>query len=234
MMNRFFIAAILLTLSLSRYANAQSAVILKDSAAIGPEYYVLEELKLNTNDAGAKQIYKRIRSASGVMESTISLSPEQRLRAKKDTLLAIIAEGTIREAGYGFEHYQLLYDREGLLNLSVLIQSYGSPFESRLYYCFDLATGKEVAGMLFINRNGLLKAISEKLGQQQAGLLAKPEDLGKYELITENGSIEGIRFFVEDTGNYVSSGYQTHEIYFEIKEIEPYIAPNYKRRIIGR
>jgi len=28
------------------------------------------------------------------------------------------------------------------------------------------------------------------------------------------GPIEGIRFFIEDTSNYRSSGYQTHEAYF--------------------
>lgn len=233
-MNRFFIAATLMMLCLYQNAYAQSAAVLKDSAAIGPDYYVLEELRLDAKDASAKQIYKRIRSASGVMESAISLSPEQRLRAKKDTLLALIAEETLREAGYGFEHYQVLYDKHGLLNLSVKVQSYGSPFESRQYYCFDLATGKEIGGTLFINSNRLLKAISEKLGQQQAGIRAKPEDLGKYEIVTgSGGSIEGIRFFVEDIGNYRNSGYQMHEAYFGRKDIERYLAPLYSGALLA-
>lgn len=234
-MNRFIPIAILLMLALSRHAGAQSAAILKDSVAIGPDYYVLEELSLDVKNANASEIYKRIRSSSGIMESTIFLSPEQRLRAKKDTLQVLVTDGTLREAGYGFEHYQVLYDKEELLNLSVLVQSYGSAFQTRQYYCFDLAADKEIAGTLFIDHNGLLKAISDRLANQQAGISAGPGDLGKYRLIAgSDGLIEGIRFFVEDTLNYRNGGYQMHETYFEMKEIAPYIAPAYRKRITGR
>ena len=231
-MNRFVLAAILLMISPFLHAYAQDATILKDSVLIGSDYYVLEELKLDVKEADAMEIYKRIRGASGVMEGAISLSPDQRLGAKKDTLLALIADSTLREAAYGFEHYQVLYDKQGLLNVSVLIQSYGSAFESRQYYCFDLATGKEIGGELFIDRNRLLRVISKKL-EQEADIKTRPEDLGKYGVVTgSSGAIEGIKFFAEDTGNYRSSGYPVYEVYFEIKEIAPYIAPAYRKRVL--
>jgi len=233
-MNRFFIAAILLMLSLSRHAYAQSAAILKDSAAIGPEYYVLEELRLDPKYEGAKQIYKRIRSGSGIMESAISLPPEQRLRIKKDTLLALTAEGTLREAGYGFEHYRIHFDRYGLLNLSVDIQSHGSPFESSRSWCFDISSGKETGRGLFIRHKKLLKAITKKLQGQYATLKAELNDLDSFEIIPSGTLIEGVRFLVVDRHNYKSSGYETAEAYFSLKEIYAYLAPKYREVLAGK
>jgi len=233
-MNKNLIASIALMLLLFCQVKAQQISILKDSVQIGEQFYVLEEIKLEGNNSNAlMNIYQQIRSPH-ILGSYLSAMPEQRLRAKKDTLEALIANGSLREAGYGFEHYEVLYHKAGLLNLSRNIQSYGSPFESRQAYCFDLPTGKMVGKSLFVNHKALLKTVLEKLNLQKKGIKINLDALDQYEIVSDKrGKLEGIKFWITDTENYRNSGYEMFEVYLNEKEINPFLAPMFKQRLLG-
>lgn len=220
-----------LILSFLTQTKAQQVSILKDSVQIGEQYYVLEEPQLaNQYSNVAMDIYKKVRNKS-IMSSYLSATPAQRLKAKKDILKTLIANGTLREAGYGFEHYELFYDQVGLLNLSVSIQSFGSPFESRQAYCFDLSTGKILGNGLFVNHKGLLKVVGDKLKLQKKGLKLNLETLDQYEIVHHKGVIDGIKFLITDTVNYRNSGYEIFEVDLNRKEIASYLVPEFKKRL---
>lgn len=230
-MNRGFTMSFVLMLLLLGQAKAQQLIILKDSVKIGEQYYVLEEPKLaNQYSNISMEIYKKIRNKS-IMNSYFSATPEQRLKAKKESLMALMLDSRLREAAYGFEHYELFYDRADLLNLSVNIQSYGSPFESQQAYCFDLSTGKIVGKALFINHKGLLKMVSDKLKEQKKGLKLNLDALDQYEIVSHKGIFEGIKFLITDTVNYRNSGYEVFEVDLNRKEVTSYLAPAFKRRL---
>ena len=230
-MNRSFTMSFVMMLLLLGQSKAQQLIILKDSVRIGEQYYVLEEPKLaNQYDDISMEIYKKIRNKS-IMGSYFSATPEQRLKAKKEGLIALMVDSRLREAAYGFEHYELFYDQAGLLNLSVNIQSYGSPFESRQAYSFDLATGKVVGKALFIHHKGLLKMVSDKLREQKKGFKLNLDALDQYEIVTHKGIVEGIKFLITDTVNYRNSGYEVFEVDLNRKEITSYMSPVFKQRL---
>lgn len=230
-MNRSFTMSVVLILLLLGQAKAQQLMILKDSVQIGEQYYVLEEPKLADQYSNVSMdIYSKVRSKS-IIGSYFSATPAQRLKAKKDTLKALVANGTLREAGYGFEHYELFYDQGALLNLSVSVQSFGSPFESQQAYCFDLSTGKTVGKSLFVNQKSLLKTVLKKLNLQKKGIKINLDVLDQYEIVNRKGAIEGIKFLITDTVNYRNSGYEIFEVDLIRKEIAPYLAPEFKKRL---
>lgn|GEM_PF-2031473 len=227
-MNRTLNLSVALMLVFLNQTKAQ-LTILKDSLQIGEMYYVLEEPKLSDQYSKvAMEFYKKVRSQA-ILSSYFTATPEQRLKAKKDSLKALIANDELRQAGYGFEHYEVFYDQGGLLNLSVSIQSYGSPFESRKAYCFDLATGKLLGKALFVSHNGLVKIIADKLKMQKKGLKVNLETLDQYEMLGHKGVFEGIKFLITDTVNYRNSGYEIFEVELNKKEIAPYLAPAVKK-----
>lgn len=231
-MNRNAVIFIIaLTLSFLTQLKAQQISILKDSVQIGKQYYVLEEPKLaNEYNSVSMDIYKKMRSKS-IMGSYFMASPQLRLKAKKDTLKALIANGELRQAGYGFEHYEVFYDQAGLLNLSVNLQSYGAPFETRKAYFFDLSTGKTIGKALFVDHNGLVKMVGDKLKMQKKGLKINLGVLDQYEMISKGHGIEGIRFLIMDTVNYRNSGYEIFEVDLNKKEIAPYLTPEFRKRL---
>jgi len=230
-MNRSFTICLVLMILLLGRAKAQQLIILKDSVQIGEIYYVLEEPKLSDQNRNVSMdFYKKVRNKS-ILTTYFTATPEQRLKAKKDTLKALIASGELRQAGYGFEHYEVFYNQTRLLNLSVNIQSYGSPFESRKAYCFDLATGKNVGKTLFVNHSGLMKIINDKLKIQKKGLKINLETLDQYEMVDDKGVLEGIKFLITDTVNYLNSGYEIFEVDLNKKEIASYLAPEFKKRL---
>ena len=186
MSKKTFIFTVALILCFLTQTRAQ-ITILKDSVQIGEQYYLLEEPELTSQyDQVAMSFYQKLRNKA-IVSSYFSAAPKQRLKAKKDTLKALVADGGLREAGYGFEHYELFYNQSGLLNLSVSIQSYGSPFESRQAYCFDLITGEMVGKALFVNHKVLLKMLGDKLKTQKKGLALNLETLDQYEIFDTSG-----------------------------------------------
>lgn len=223
----------ILLLLLSSNVKSQTVQILKDSVLFESNYYVLEEVKFKTNNQHAAHIYSEIQDAFEIFNKPSFNSPEKRIQAKKDTLLALISDNELRQANYGFEDYEIFYDKNQLLNLSVHLQSYGSPFETTRYYCFDLTTGKNIGQEFFVNQTTLLKCIKSRLKKQNAEIQPTLKALQDFKITTDaKNKITGISFMITDTENYRNSGYEQFEVVFTWKEIQKYIAAPFKKRMI--
>ncbi|HEX7869437.1 MAG TPA: hypothetical protein VF455_04920, partial [Chryseobacterium sp.] len=126
---------------LSLFSYGQKVSILKDSICYNNICYNLEELNLPTKN---KKNYKKIQQTYDIFNSVIFESPDKRINAKKDTLKKILSENILKESQYGFEKYKIIFNKNDILNLSVKIQSYGSPWEDIKYYCFDTDVDEEI------------------------------------------------------------------------------------------
>lgn len=208
---------------------AQEVSILKDSVCISKECFELQELKIGTKNIG---IYKKIQKSYDLFNGTFFDSPEKRLNAKKDTLKNLISTNSLRDNQYEFENYKIYLNKNGLLNVSVHIQSYGSPWEDTVYYFFDEMNDTEVGEKLFINKKMLLQVCRKKLKSDKS--ISFPiNNLNQYKInANTSGNITGINFIFYDEKNRTNSGYPEYSISFTWKEIKRFIAPQYKERLI--
>lgn len=211
--------------------NSQNLKILKDSVFADSNFLVIEELKININDETVKnKIYAITQNTYDLFDKPFVGKPEKRIKIKKDTLSKRILENRLKESNSGFEHYEIYYDKNKIINLSIAIQSYGSPWEAKQYYCFDLNNGKHIGLNLFINQHTLLKKIKVKLKDQGINMSLKTNDLLNFKIIANN-NITGIDFSIFDTKNYRNSGYQEYIVHFNWKEVKSYISPLFSKRL---
>ncbi|GEJ46086.1 MULTISPECIES: hypothetical protein [unclassified Chryseobacterium] len=189
----------------------------------------MQELKIGTKNIG---IYKKIQKSYDLFNGTFFDSAERRLNAKKDTLKNLISTNSLRDNQYGFENYKIYLNKNGLLNVSVYIQSYGSPWEDIVYYFFDEMNDTEVGENLFINKKMLLQVCRKKLKSDKS--ISFPiNNLNQYKINTNtSGNITGINFIFYDEKNRTNSGYPEYSISFTWKEIKRFIASQYKERLI--
>jgi hypothetical protein len=225
---------VLLTILFSAFANGQNLKILNDSIFIDNSYFKLQELKIiSKNELIKSKIYKTIQSTYNIFDGLYFDTPEERIKIKKDTLSKRVLENRLRESNSGFEHYEIYYDKNSIINLSIGIQSYGSPWEGIEYYCFDLNTGKRIGLDLFINLEALFKKCKNKLKDQNINLSVKKTDLLNFKIITDkNKHISGIDFSIFDTENYRNSGYKEFIVHFDWSEIKEHISPMFKNRFL--
>jgi hypothetical protein len=213
--------------NLSSYA--QHVSVLKDSVCISKECFEVQELKIDTKSTG---IYKKIQESYDLFNGTFFESPEKRLNAKKDTLKNLISTNSLRENQFGFEKYKIFLNKNGLLNISVHIQSYGSPWEDTIYYFFDEKNDTEVGENLFINKKILLQ-LCRKKNKENNDMSFPIKNLSQYKMDTgAAGNITGIDFIFYDQKNRTNSGYPGYSVYFTWKEIEKFIAPQYRKRLL--
>ncbi|WP_265429371.1 hypothetical protein [Chryseobacterium sp. YIM B08800] len=133
----------------------------------------------------------------------------------------------LRESQYGFEKYKILFDKKGLLNLSMKIQSYGSPWENTKYYLFDINDDTEIGENLFINKKMLLNLCNKKI-KNQVGKCFNMKSLSQYKINTNNmGKGVDISFIFYD-----KSGYPQYLALFKWKEIENFISKKYKNLLL--
>jgi hypothetical protein len=231
-MTNKLITLVLVFFSIS--VNSQNLKILKDSVFVDSNFLVIEELKINSNiEKANNKIYAITQSTYEIFEKPYIGKPEERIKMKKDTISNRILKNTLRESNSGFEHYEIYYDKNNIINISIAIQSYGSPWEAIQYYCFELNNGKRIGINLFVNQQILLKKIRKRLKDQDKNLSIKPNDLLNFKIITDkNKTISGIDFSIFDTENYRNSGYEEFIVHFEWKEIENYISPIFKKRFL--
>jgi uncharacterized protein YpbB len=164
----------LLIILFSAFTNSQNLKILKDSVFIDNSYFKLQELKITSkNNEANNKIYKIIQNTYPIFDKPFFGSPEQRIKIKKDTISKYVLENSLRESNVGFEDYKIYYDKNNIINISIGIQSYGSPWEGTKYYCFDLNNGKRIGLDLFVNHQALLKKIRNKLNEQSVNLSIK-------------------------------------------------------------
>ncbi|WP_421375570.1 hypothetical protein [Chryseobacterium sp. GP-SGM7] len=154
------------------------------------------------------------------------------MNAKKDTLNKLISTNSLRDNQYGFENYKIFLNKNELLNVSVHIQSYGSPWEATVYYFFDEMNDTEVGENLFLNKKMLLQVCRKKLKTDKS-ISFPMKNLSQYKINTNTaGNMTGIDFIFYDEKNRTNSGYPEYSASFTYKEIEKFIAPQYKKRLI--
>ncbi len=210
-------------LSLSSYA--QNVSVLKDSVCISQKCFELQELKIETKNTG---IYTKIQKSYDLFNGTFFDSPEKRLNAKKDTLKNLISTNSLRDYQFGFEKYKIFLNKGGLLNISVHIRSYGSPWEDTVYYFFDEMNDTEVGEKLFVNKKILLQICRKKI-KENNHIFFLIKDLNQYKIDANAvGEMTGINFIFHDEKNKTNSGYPEYSAYFTWKEIEKFIAPHYR------
>ena len=117
--------------------NGQNLKILNDSVFAESNFLLIEELKININDEIVKnKIYHNTQNTYYLFDKPFVEKPEKRIKIKKYTLTKRILENRLRESNSGFEYYKIYYDKNKIINLSIAIQSYGSPWEAKQYYFF--------------------------------------------------------------------------------------------------
>lgn len=224
---------ILLFVLFSVSATSQNLKILKDSVFVDSSFFVIEELKINLNNEKVKnKIYTVTQKTYEIFDKPFVGNPTIRIKMKKDTISDRILKNTLRESNSGFEHYEIYYDQNDIINISIAIQSYGSPWEAIQYYCFDLINGETIGINLFVNQHMLLKKIKNKIKEQDVNLSIKLNDLLNFKINTDrNKNSSGIDFSIFDTENYRNSGYEEFIVHFEWNEIEKFISPVFKKRL---
>ncbi|MDC8101162.1 hypothetical protein [Chryseobacterium rhizosphaerae] len=219
---------ILFVFLFSIFSYAQNVSVLKDSICISKECFELQELKIETKNT---VIYKKIQKSYDLFNGVFFDSPEKRLNAKKDTLKNLISTNSLRDYQFGFEKYKIFLNKNGLLNVSVHIQSYGSPWEYTIYYFFDEMNDTEVGEKLFMNKKMLLQICGKKL-KTDNNAFVPIKNLNQYKIDTSiEGKIIGINLIFYDEKGRTNSGYPEHSVYFTWKEIEKFIVPQYRRRL---
>ncbi|MNX99837.1 hypothetical protein D3C86_1323040 [compost metagenome] len=78
-----------------------------------------------------------------------------------------------------------------------------------------------------------MKCIKSRLKKQNEKLQPTLKALQDFKITTDSkNKITGISFMVADSENYRNSGYEQFEVVFTWKEIQKYIAPSFKKRMI--
>jgi len=212
----------------STVACGQKVVILKDSVKYNSDQYVLEEIKIDSRVKHATLIQNQIQDANDIFNKPNFKTAEERLKAKKDTLTKLIKNDELRQANYGFEQYTILFQNDKILNLSIHLQSFGSPFEVYKYFAFDLANGKKIDSSYFKDKDKLKKQIQSKLKEQAKAIKLTDKDLSSFILKTDaKNKITGITFIVYDKEKYRNSGYEEFEVDFLWSEINKFLEPDF-------
>lgn len=169
--------------------NSQNLKILKDSLLIDNSYVELQELKINSkNEDAIEKIYRSIQSTYDIFDGLYFNTPEERLKAKKDTISNRVLRGTLRELNTGFEYYQIHYDRNNIISISINIESYGSAYTNEICYNFDLNNGKEFDLSFFINKKELLRKCRFRLKNEEdeKNITFKLSDLTNFIIIKDD------------------------------------------------
>ena len=206
----------------------QEVKILKESIKIENNDLELQELQLCKQD---DFIYKKIQTTYNLFNGEYFTIPKQRLKAKKDLIEKSIKNNDLKESQIGFEKYDIYFNKNKILNISIGLQVYGSPWEDTKYYCFDLEKDSELGENLFINRKKLLQLCSIRLKKEE-NIVIKSKNLSNYKLeLSDNKNLNGISLIFFDSNNRTNSGYPQYTVFFNWKEIEKYISPKYKSKL---
>lgn len=204
-------------------------MIIKDSVKYKSEQFVLEEVKIPLKNKQAIAIQNQIQNANGIFNKPNYKSAEKRLKAKKDTLKSLIKRDELLQENYGFENYKILYQNSKIINLSINLQSFGSPFEVNNYLTFDITNGKKIDEKYFTDKGKIKKLIEGKLKKQGKYISLSDTNLSSFVLNTNSkNKISGITFIISDEENYRNSGYEQFEASFTWEEVDKYISNTFK------
>lgn len=202
------------------FVYSQKIEVLKDTVCLSTQCFELQELKINK-----PLVYSQIQGVYHLFDNKIFTHYEDRLSYKKKLFKEYKSEETLRESQYGFENYEIFFNKNDLLNLSISLQVYGSPYEDTRYFTFDLKKDKNIGCLLFKNKKNLIKTCLGKLEKiYHIKFSIKFDDLSNYKINEdENRNIYNLTFVFTNPENRDES----YEVIFLYNEIKPYIKQKY-------
>lgn len=228
----------LLILLISFTSCAQKIEVVKDTVFLNesyPEYefvyekhFELEELNIPSQN---KNIYREIQEAYDIFNGRFFDNYKERLQTKKENLIEQLKDNTIREDGYAFESYTIYYNLNHLLNLSIGIQIYGSPWEDIRYYTFDMKKDESIGANLFKDHDQLLQLINKKIKETEDTNF-QADDLSSYQLVTDdNGRLTSVLFLIPNKEEQTNNGNTKYEVSVLSSEIKEFISDDYKKQL---
>lgn len=230
-------SSLIFLISLSSFA--QKTEIIKDTVFINKyhleyefaheKYFILEELNIPKQN---QNVYLNIQKAYNIFNDHYFDDYNKRIQVKKDSLIKQIKENTIRENNYAFEIYTIYYDQNHLLNISVGIQIFGSPWEDIKYFTFDMKKDENIGTNLFKNQDQLLQLINNKILETQ-GVTFQTNDFSNYQIITDDkGILDSVIFIITNEEKRTNNRYLKYNISFSNAEIKSFISDKYKNRLL--
>lgn len=211
--------------------NAQSLEILTDSVYVDSMYFKIYELKIHSNSKHVFDIYKIIQSSFVIAQTPFIGLPEERLKAKVDTMKYYFKTYELNQIRYNFEDYDIFLEKNDILNFSINELTYRSPWEGWRFYLLDLADGNKIQSNLFINPKTVLKKCIVKLKKDGFDLSITLKDLINFQfIVNEYRKITGLDIIFFDSSD-TNHGYEYINVHFSWKEIEKCINPSYKKRL---
>ncbi len=210
--------------------NGQKSEILTDSVFADNMYFKICELKIHSKSKHLLDIYKIIQGSFDVGDKPLIGLPEERLKAKTDTLRYYFKTYELNQINYSFEDYEIFLEKNDIINFSINETSYHSPWEAWKFYLLDLATGKKIQSNLFINPNSVIRMCRAKLKKDGYNLRIGIKDLINFQSIVKENKIIGLNIIFLDP-TYTNHGYDYINVHFDWKELEKFISPNFKNRL---
>lgn len=204
----------------------QKLVILSDSVFVDSSYFRINELKIDFKNGMVKDIYKVFQTSSKVFDKPFVGLPEERLKAKIDTLKFYVSEKALETNKYSFENYEIYLEERDIVNFSINTTHYQSPWEDWDYFLIDLISGKKIESDLFINPNRVLKKCKSKIKREGFNCKISLRDLRSFKFnMNENNDVIGLDIIFFDYNHYRNSGYEMIIVPFELNELKKNIYP---------
>lgn len=201
------------------FIYSQKVEIIKDTVCLSGECFELQELKITK-----PIIYSKIQTTFDLFDNNeIFADYKERLNYKKKVFKDCKSLDELR--GYGFEHYEIYFNSNNLLYISITVTSYRYPNENSCYLLFDLKKDEEVGIKLLKNKKKLIKVCLKKIKEKgYSEFLVDYNTLSQYRIdIDENGEISDIIFFSDNLENHNDPNYI--DLYFS--EVKPFIKSKY-------
>lgn len=207
---------------------SQKVEIIKDTVWLSNECFELQELEITK-----PVIYNKIQTTYNLFgNNKIFTDYKERLNYKKKVVKDCKSLNELLELQYGFENYEIHFNKNNLLNISISLQVYGSPYEDIKFFTFDIKKDKEIGDKLFKNKRRLFNMYLKKLREiEDSKIQVKYIFLSQYQIVTdEKGNISNLEFvFVNPDPAY--HGARIYIIDFSLSEIKPFLKSKYLKYI---
>lgn len=207
---------------------SQKVEIVKDSVCLLNECLTIQELNIIK-----PQIYNIIQTTFNLFDGTqIFTDYNERLKFKKKILQDCNSFNDLRMITYGFEDYEIYFNKNNLLNVSITLQAYGSPYETTEYLMFDLKEDKEIGIRLFKYKRQLFNwCLKKTTNLENTKFLQLNNYLSQYQLITnKEGDISNLEFIFRNPEDRTEVAVAT----FTYDEIKPFLKAKYLKYLNKR
>lgn len=215
---------------------SQKIEIVKDTVCFWEDCFDLQELTIINKPLIYKKIQKTYDIFSG-QNDTIYTDYRARLKYKKKLIKEYEPKEDMWQEQYGFEEYEIYFNKNNLLNISISLQIFGSPYEAIQYFTFDVEKDEYIGNSLFKNKQKLTRICLKKLREAYSSTFstevdfsAEPKYLSDYQInIDKKGNMSNLEFVFNGSGHYRNKA--RYYITFSYNEIKPYIKRQYLKRL---